>query len=85
MFSWVARLYRADFDVALRIPVFKVQARSERIYKAPMLRFYLSINFEDVVPVRQTMRCNTAFHETPHHSPRDTNSRQTFPMLDCSG
>ena len=62
---------RAHFDVVMRKLIFELQARSQRVDKASMPRFRLSIDLKDIVLMRQIIRRNTAFHETPHLPPRD--------------
>jgi hypothetical protein len=59
----------AHFDVVTRKLIFELQARSQRVYKASMPRFRFSIDLKDIVLMRQTIRRNTAFHETPHLRP----------------
>jgi hypothetical protein len=67
--SFAARLHRPDFDVVLRILISELQARSQRIYKSPMLRFCLAIHLENEALLRLTLSRDGAFHETPHQSP----------------
>jgi hypothetical protein len=57
---------RARFDLVLRKLIFELQAFSERIHKTSMVRFYSPVDSDDVMLIRQTMSCDSAFHGTPH-------------------
>jgi hypothetical protein len=51
-----------------------------------MVRFYSSVDSDDVVLIRQAMSRDGAFHDTPHQSPaaaliRGPNARQAFPTV----
>jgi hypothetical protein len=78
-------LHRLDFDVVLRKLISKAQAFSQRIHETSMVRFYSSVDTDDIVLMRQTMSRDGAFHEdTPNQSPpnieRRPNARQRSPM-----
>ena len=49
----------------LRKLIPKLQAFSQCIQEAPMLRFYSSIHSDDKMLIRQ-MSCDSAFHGSPH-------------------
>jgi hypothetical protein len=57
-----ARLHRADFDLVLRELISKMQAFSQRINKASMVRLYSSVDLDDIV---LAMSCDSAFHGVP--------------------
>ena len=59
------RLHRLNFHVVLRKLIAELQAFSQRIEKAAMVRFYCSIHADDKMLIRQ-MRCDSAFHGIPH-------------------
>lgn len=65
--------------------VFELQACSQRIHKASMLRFRSSIDLDDIILIKQTISRDGVFHETPHQLPpsmnQKANAQQAFPML----
>jgi len=46
-----ALMHRADLDIVLRKLVAQIQAFSQRIYETAMVRFYSTIDPNDVVVV----------------------------------
>ena len=59
-----ARLQRLNFYVVLRKLISQLQAFYQRIQKASMVRFYSSIDSDDVVLMRQATTREGVFHGT---------------------
>jgi hypothetical protein len=68
--SFTARLHRLNFYVVLRKLIPKLQAFPQCIQKTSMVRFYSSVDSDDVVLIRQTIR-DGAFHAIPHQIAAD--------------
>ena len=76
-------MHCADLDIVLRKLVAQIQAFSQRIYETAMVRFYSTIDPNDVVVVRQ-VTCDGAFHVRPPSIAaatldEDRNTRQRSP------
>jgi hypothetical protein len=59
------RLHRLNFYVVLRKLIPKLQALSQCVQEAPMVRSYSSIYSDDKMLIRQ-MSGDSAFHGSPH-------------------
>jgi hypothetical protein len=62
-----ALIHRADLYIVLRKLVAQIQAFPQRIYEPAMVRFYSTVDPNDIVVIRQ-MICDGAFHVRPHPS-----------------
>ena len=66
-FLQTALMHRADFDIVLRKLVAQIQAFPQRVYETAMVRFYSTVDPNDIVVIRQVI-CDGAFHVRPHPS-----------------
>ena len=66
-FLLTALMHRADLYIVLRKLVAQIQAFSQRVYETAMVRFYSTVNPNDIVVIRQVI-CDGAFHVRPHPS-----------------
>jgi hypothetical protein len=66
-FLLTIRLHRLNFYVALRKLIAELQAFSQCIQEAPMMRFYSSIYSDDKMLITQMSRVS-AFDGSPHQS-----------------
>ena len=61
-------MHRADFDIVLRKLITQIQAHPQRVYETAMVRFYSTVDPNDIVVIWQVI-CDGAFHVRPHPSP----------------
>jgi hypothetical protein len=66
-FLQTALMHRADFDIVLRKLVAQIQAFPQRVYETAMVRFYSTVDPNDIVVILQVI-CDGAFHVIPHPS-----------------
>jgi len=60
-FLLTALMHRSDFDIVLRKLVAQIQALSQRVYETAMVRFYSTVDPNDIVVIWQVI-CDGAFH-----------------------